>query len=191
MVEYTNAAAIDSILIGAATGGRTTAGLAALAVTGVPHAAVTAPKPLWWLQKRWSKPVQLAALVGELIVDKLPSTPSRLHAGSLGLRTATGAAAATALAQRNSSDVASAALLGGFGALAGSVLGARWRRRAARRGVADLVPALIEDAVTVAIALYACRPRSAPATIDLTTQPPTVHRRDHTAGGFIAHPQVN
>jgi uncharacterized membrane protein len=184
-------AALDSILIGVATGGRTSVGLAALAFTAPAGSSAVATKPLTWFQARWSKQLQAAALAGELVVDKLPSTPSRLKAGPLGARTATGSTAAAALAQRNGTDVGSASLLGGVGALVGSVLGARWRRRAAKRQVADFGPAIAEDVLSLALAFYACRRKPAPEVIDLTTDPATARRRDGADDGFAAQPQVN
>jgi uncharacterized membrane protein len=199
MVEFTKEAALsaagaidrtaslDSFLLGAATGGRTSAGLAALAWTGEPDTIFVSPRPLHWFQLRLSKSLQTAALVGELIADKLPSTPSRLRPGSLVARTATGSTAAAALAQRNGSNVAQASVLGAGGAIAGSLLGASWRALVAKRRVPDLGPAILEDAISVALALFACRPKAMPDVIDLTTQPATSRRRNP----FAAQPHLN
>jgi uncharacterized membrane protein len=49
------------------------------------------------------------------------------------------------------------ALLGGLGALAGSVAGARWRARAASAGRPDLAAALVEDAAVAGLAWSAVR----------------------------------
>jgi uncharacterized membrane protein len=185
----------DAALIGVATGGRTTAGLAALAWT-VPAGEVSRstvapiPKPLALFEKTYSKPVQTAALAGELIVDKLPSTTSRLRPGPLFGRISTGSTAATALAQRHADPTWPAAAVGGIGAAAGSWLGASWRRRAARRGTRDLGPAIIEDVVTLLIAAYATRRRAVARHNPGTTAGPGRHL-DLTDDAFTARTQVN
>jgi uncharacterized membrane protein len=188
----------DAALIGVATGGRTSAGLAALAWTApsgeVSRSTVApVPKPLALFEKTYSKPVQTAALVSELVVDKLPSTGSRLSPGPLFGRVSTGSTAATALAQRHADPIWPSAAIGGLGALAGSWLGARWRRRAARRGTRDLGPAIIEDVVTLLIAAYATR-RSAvgrhnpgSSAHDAASAPDI----DLTDDAFAARTQVN
>ncbi len=198
---------IGPLLIGVATGGRTSVGLAALAWSG-PSGDATPPvnahdttrhsnapsstlgSPLSWFRRRWSKPAQSAALIGELIIDKLPSTASRLEPPGLALRIASGSTSATALAQRNADPIWPAVAVGALGAVAGSLIGARWRALAARRGRSDFGPALLEDAVALAIAVYACRPRPA-ATETFGAAAENSHRIDLTQNVFAAQPQVN
>lgn len=184
---------VDAALIGVATGGRTSAGVAALAWTApasdITRSSVTAPpKPLALFQKRYSKPVQTAALVGELVADKLPTTPSRLQPGPLLGRISTGSIAATALAQRHHEPIWPAAAAGGAGAAVGSWLGARWRGRAARRGRRDFGPAVLEDAVTLLVAVYATR---RPAVGQHSATDRSGYRIDIPDDEFAAQPQVN
>jgi uncharacterized membrane protein len=182
---------IDAALIGAATGGRTSAGLAALAWSAPAGADdIAAPKPLAFFQKWFSKPLQTAGLIGELVVDKLPATGSRLERGPFIGRIATGSTAASALAQRQGEPVWPAAAVGALGAAAGSVVGAKWRALAARRGIPDLGPAIIEDIVTLALAAYACRPRAVNRGASETE---AWKRRwiDLTDGARVAQPRVN
>jgi uncharacterized membrane protein len=186
---------VDAAVIGIATGGRTSAGLAALAWTAPAgdlsrSSASAAPKPLALFQKKFSKPVQTVALVGELVGDKLPSTPSRLERAPLISRISTGSTAATALAQRHDEAVWPAAGLGAVGAAAGSWLGSRWRRRAARRGQRDLGPALLEDAVTLLLAAYATR-RPAVARHNSSAASAPGRQIDQTSDGLAAQPRVN
>jgi len=123
---------LRAAMLGAATGGRSITPLAALADRGFLRIAAR------------------AAALGELIADKLPSTPSRLSPAPLAGRVALGALAAGVYAHRQGRSFALPAAVGGAAAFAGSHAGASWRTFAARHDFA--VPAaLAEDAATVAL----------------------------------------
>jgi uncharacterized membrane protein len=148
--------AVRAGLLGIATGGRSTAGPVALAVSrqsGDPSAR----PPLSLLGRQLSRASAGVAYAGELVADKLPVTPSRLQPPSLALRVVSGATSGWALAQRHRAPVGVPALLGGLGALAGSVAGARWRAHAASAGRPDLAAALAEDAAVAGLAWSAVR----------------------------------
>jgi uncharacterized membrane protein len=85
--------------------------------------------------------VLVLAAAGELVVDKLPMTPSRLDPPALAGRLASGAFAGRVVAGN------AGALAGGAAAVAGSLAGARVREM--RPGLAT---ALAEDAVAAALA---------------------------------------
>jgi uncharacterized membrane protein len=141
-------------LLGLATGGRSTSGLAALALTNRSGAGV--------LGNRWIRRLAGTATAGELVGDKLPQIPSRLQPEGLLPRLAFGAAAGTILSHRegnNRNRTLMAGLFGLLGAAAGSRLGVSWRQLASRRFGKDLPGALIEDASWLAAAHYASRPR--------------------------------
>ena len=91
-------------------------------------------------------------VLGEMVVDKLPATPSRLDAGPLGGRVAAGAVGGATVAARNGHAglAVVAAALGVAGSVAGSVLGAAWREIAADKGYA-WPAALAEDAASLAV----------------------------------------
>ncbi|SHG99841.1 hypothetical protein SAMN05443575_3052 [Jatrophihabitans endophyticus] len=166
-----------SVLAGAATGGRTFTGLAALAVT-TPRGAREQPDATL-AEPAVRAAVSLAAL-GELAADKLPQAPSRLSpaglpgrvlaAGACGAIVARRAGAAgpqpaeaaqgregggAALAPgRPGVPAAQVAVCAGAAAAASigaAWLGVRWRGWAAARLNASLA-ALLEDAVVVGLA---------------------------------------
>jgi uncharacterized membrane protein len=88
---------------------------------------------------------------GELVADKLPSTPSRTEAPGLTARIVLGALSGGCIALSASSPLAFGAVLGGFGGIAGAFTGYQGRTRLVRAfKVPDLVIALLEDAVAIA-----------------------------------------
>jgi len=141
---------IRPILLGLASGGRSTAGLAALAARA--HPAGTGPG--------WGRRAALLAAAGELLVDKLPQTPSRLARPALAGRVLAGAASGAILARGPARSVPAtvlAAALAGSAAWAGAQAGARWRSVSARRFGADWPGAVIEDAAVLALAASGSR----------------------------------
>ena len=163
-----------AVLAGTATGGRSFTGLAALALTA-PDGSVRQPDRT--LSGRWTRIALAVAAAGEIVGDKLPSTPSRLVPPVLAGRMLTAVACGAIIARRipRSPDVGdpqaplpvpvpaagTAAVLTVLAAPAAavlsSVLGTRWRGLAARTFHTDLIGALIEDAATVAVAAAAAR----------------------------------
>jgi len=139
-------------LLGLATGGRSTSGLTALALS---HPATGGA-----LGSRWTRRLAGAATAGEFVGDKLPRTPSRLHPVGLVPRLVLGALTGAALSHREGGSRNRALLagaLGLLGATAGSRLGVSWRQLASRRFGSDLPGALVEDAWCVAAARLASR----------------------------------
>jgi uncharacterized membrane protein len=91
---------------------------------------------------------------GELVADKLPFTPSRLSAGPLAGRLILGGLSGAVLHAVAQLPLATGALLGGVGGLAGSYLGYNVRKAlVAKAGLPDLVVALIEDVIGIGGAL--------------------------------------
>jgi uncharacterized membrane protein len=136
-----------SFALGWASGGRTSFGPVAL--------ALTSRKPVTGLRKARSYAGLLAA-TGEVVVDKLPTTPSRLEPQVLGGRIAAGAGVGGGLAHREKQSVWVPAAVGAAGAAAGSYAGVAWRRWAATR-VPDWQAAVAEDVVTLLVARYAVK----------------------------------
>lgn len=130
-----------SLLVGLAAGGRSSFGLAAPLLT-----AAATPARVFGV----------SAVLGEMVVDKLHRTPSRLDAGPLGGRVLAGAVGGATVTARNGHAALAlvGATLGVAGSMAGSVLGAAWREIAAEHGVA-WPAALAEDAASMALAAYA------------------------------------
>lgn len=145
---------LRAFLLGVATGGRSSAGPAALVWSASP--AVAARDPLWLS----SRPAHIATAVmaaGEAVADKLPATPSRLQPPALAARVAFGAVVGALLGRRYGASSVVTGVVGGLGAAAGSYAGARWRGAASARFGPDLPGALIEDAVTAGLAFAAVR----------------------------------
>lgn len=132
-------------LIGVATGLRSATGVAAVAHTHYGQTMYAA------------RAHQLcgAAILAEAIIDKLPTTPSRLKPPALASRIVIGGLAAYGLARRSDPMITVAAVgIGSVAALAGSHAGAAYRS-ATTHHVPALAAALAEDAVAHALAYTA------------------------------------
>lgn len=91
--------------------------------------------------------------LGELIVDKLPSTPSRLLPGPLGARVVSGLLTGAALAVASHISLPLGASVGAAGALAGAFACHRLRvTLPAALGLPDFIIALFEDAAAIGTA---------------------------------------
>jgi uncharacterized membrane protein len=145
--------ALRAVLLGAATGGRSMTGLAAVALT---TPAGTGRGWLGWLAGPWGRALVVAAAAGELVADKSPKIPSRLAAAPLAARVALGALAGAALARRDQAPVGLPVALAGAATVGGSVAGAAWRHAVPQRDGFPLAAAIAEDAVTIGLAALAC-----------------------------------
>jgi uncharacterized membrane protein len=98
-------------------------------------------------------------VASELVVDKLPKTPSRLEPAGLGGRFASGAVGSVILARgagASAPQTIVAVLAGVLGTAAGAYGGAAWRRWASQSRP-DWQGAVAEDAVALGLAYTACR----------------------------------
>ncbi len=103
--------------------------------------------------------VPLPFVGAELVLDKLPQTPSRLRAPGPQLRAASGAVGALLLARAHGATrthTALAVAAGAAGGLAGAYGGAAWRARSALTRP-DLQGGLVEDAAALLLAAVAVR----------------------------------
>jgi len=94
------------------------------------------------------------AAIGELIVDKLPNTPSRTDALGLIARAVMGGLSGAALSAAASNSIALGAILGAVGGIVGGLAGYQIRTRLVRALNAPLVVALLEDAVAIGGGLF-------------------------------------
>ncbi|MGI9156792.1 MAG: hypothetical protein ACR2FG_09175 [Marmoricola sp.] len=136
-----------SLLLGVATGSRSSLGLAG--------AAFTAPASRF---ATIGRAVATVAVGAELVVDKLPQTPSRLEREGLGARFGSAVVGATALASRENAVADLPVALGAVGAAVGAFAGAAWREASA---LSETPAALIEDVAALGLARAACRRRRA------------------------------
>jgi uncharacterized membrane protein len=136
-------------LAGAATGLRSTVGLGALAETG----SSGLPTPFTMPAARVAAGL---AVTGELVVDKLPNTPSRLDPPGLLARVALGSVAGAVIARASERPLLPAAMVGAVAAVVSARVGHDLRQRAARR-VPPLAAAVAEDVVAIGFATAAAR----------------------------------
>jgi uncharacterized membrane protein len=141
----------SAALAGAATGLRSTVGLAALidaGAAGLP-ALLTGPR---------ARAVARLAVASELVLDKLPSTPSRLEPAGLAGRIVFAAVAGAVLARGADQPVLEAVVIASAAAIAGAKLG-----HDARVAAAELFPpfavAVAEDGLALGLAAVSSRRR--------------------------------
>jgi uncharacterized membrane protein len=137
-----------SLAIGAATGGRSFSGIAAVSLSSARD-----ERPL-------GNPVAKVLVgllaVGELVLDKSPKAPNRLEPRGLAGRMVFGGASAGLLARRHSAPPIPQVVVGMAAALTAAFAGHWGRSRLAGRFGADLPGALIEDGVVQSLAWLAC-----------------------------------
>ena len=131
----------------------------------------TAPTVVAWaahlkwlnLQPTWTafmgSPVTLGILtalaIAELVMDKLPKTPSRKSPGPFGARIVSGAFSGAVLCAAAGQPSVAAAFLGARGAVVGTLGGYEARTRLVKAWkVPDFVVALLEDAIAVGGGLF-------------------------------------
>ena len=134
---------LRSLALGVASGMRTSLGLAAPGLLRGSAGAIGAA-------------LRVLSVAGELVIDKLPSTPSRLEPPGLGARFVSGGAGAATLCRSDGSAPAWPVIAGIAGAAAGAYGGVAWRR-SSTSSRPDWQGALAEDGVALALAFLACR----------------------------------
>lgn len=139
---------VRSLLLGLAAGARSSLGPGAATLTGGGG--------------RIARLGAATSIVGELIGDKLPSTPSRLDHRGDELRAVAGAIGASMLARQAAARALVPAVAGAVGGFVGTHAGASWRAWAGGR-MPDWQAALLEDAVALGAAALACLPGRRPA----------------------------
>jgi uncharacterized membrane protein len=106
--------------------------------------------PLSFLGSTAAVVVFTLGALGELVADKLPSTPSRKKAAPLVARILLGGLAGAAVAAAGSQSIPLGAVLGAAGGIAGAFGGYEARTRLVRAlKVPDFVIAGLEDAVAI------------------------------------------
>jgi uncharacterized membrane protein len=137
-------AVVGSVLLGAASGLRGQIGLAAVAARSDPSLPPIFRQP-------WTRRLLVAAAAGELVVDKLPSTPSRLEPPGLAGRIVMGGLSAGLFAQTRQAPWLPAGAIGASCAIVAAKIGHDVRARLARRAP-DPAIAVVEDALALGLA---------------------------------------
>ncbi len=147
-------ALLRAAALGAASGSRSSAGVAAVALT-------SSRDDRGRLASGLGSPAGTAVAgvlaAGELVADKLPFVPSRLAPPALGQRALFGGSAAAAVARRDGHDAVLPALVGAASAVGAAVLGSRLRAVAARRFGSDKPGAFLEDGIAAALGWVGAR----------------------------------
>ncbi|RLV48057.1 hypothetical protein D9V37_18370 [Nocardioides mangrovicus] len=138
---------VRSFLLGAATGCRSSLGLVGAALSS---------------GGRLARAGAGAALVGELVADKLPVAPARTEPPGLVSRFGAAAIGAGAMAAADEVTVDLPVAAAAVGAWVGTTAGLAWREAAADR-MSDWQAAAIEDVVAVGLAVLVSRRRGRPA----------------------------
>jgi uncharacterized membrane protein len=138
-----------SLILGAATGLRSQVGVASVLTRSHPRLPSILRHPR-------ARGIVLAAAAGELVIDKLPGTTSRLAPQGIVARLALGGLAAGLSAQTRQESWLPAGAIGAASAAVAAKLGHDVRARLARHAP-DLPVALAEDAVAIAAAGAASR----------------------------------
>jgi uncharacterized membrane protein len=136
---------MSSVILGAASGLRSQLGVAAVVARSDPSLPLMFREP-------WIRRLLLAAAAGELVVDKLPATPSRLAPQGIVPRLVLGALAASLSAQTRQASWLPAAALGASSAAIAARLGHDVRARLALH-TPDAAVALAEDALALGAAV--------------------------------------
>ena len=91
--------------------------------------------------------------IGELIADKLPTTPKRTAPAPLAARVITGGLCGACLWAASGISLLAGTLLGAIGSVIGAFLGYNVRRRLVLH-IKDVVVAVCEDVITIGLALF-------------------------------------
>jgi uncharacterized membrane protein len=136
------------IVLGAVSGMRSMLGLALLAWLGGPD--------LGWLSKLWVRLLLLLAAAGEIVGDKLPTTPSRLAPAPFIARVVLGGVCGALLMLRGQSTLWVGIGLGALSAAGGAVVGNKVRGFLGRKtGWPDPWFGAVEDVMAIVIGVWA------------------------------------
>lgn len=144
-------AVVGSVFLGAASGLRAQLGVATLVARSDPSLPPIFRQP-------WTRRLLVAAAAGELVVDKLPATPSRLALPGIAARLALGALAASLFAQTRQAPWLPAAAIGASSAAVAAKFGHDVRARIAHHAP-DSAVAAVEDALALELAAAGLRRR--------------------------------
>ena len=149
--DRSGGALIEALLLGVATGMRSTAGFGVLVLRGGRVSARPLPGPFG---TRLAKPAAALAIASELVLDKLPVAGSRLEPPGL-IGRVTFAAGCGALVALDRKARAVPAILVAVGAALVSAKVFHDLRAKADQRVSDVAVALVEDALALGIAARA------------------------------------
>lgn len=113
--------------------------------------------PLSWMNTMAALSLFTLFAIGELVVDKLPQTPSRTAPTGLIARAVTGGLSGAALALSGGRSGLAGAVLGAAGGVAGAFAGYQIRHGlVVQNKLPDFVVAVVEDLLAISGGLYIC-----------------------------------
>jgi uncharacterized membrane protein len=140
-----------AFLIGVIAGLRTMTAPAVVAWAANRHWLNLDNSPLAFMGSTAAVAIFTVMALGELVIDKLPSTPNRTALPGLIGRSVLGGLSGACVAASGAQSIALGAVLGVAGAIVGAFAGYEVRTRLVRAlKVPDFVIALLEDAVAIA-----------------------------------------
>lgn len=143
-----------ALLIGVVAGSRTFTPVAIVSWAARLRWLHLSGTPLGFLGSLAAPLIFTLLAIGELIVDKLPNTPSRKAPTGFIARIVSGAFCGAALSLAGGGGASGGLIAGGIGAVAGTLGFSEFRTRLAKAfGGRDLPAALIEDACAIAAAV--------------------------------------
>jgi uncharacterized membrane protein len=137
-------AIVPGLLLGAASGARAQLGVATVVARSDPALPSMFLRP-------WTRRLLMAAAAGELVVDKVPTSPSRLEPPGIAARLVMGALAASLFAQTRQAPLLPAATIGASSAAVAAKLGHDVRARLAQYAP-DPAIAVGEDVLAIGLA---------------------------------------
>jgi uncharacterized membrane protein len=140
-----------SCLLGAATGLRSQMGMASVVVFGAQR-----PRTPAWLRAKPARPVALTLALGELVADKLPSTPKRTELPGLAARIGLAALSSGILAN-SAGQGGPVPVVVGVVAAVGAAFGGMTARGALARRLPPIAVAVAEDILAATLAANAWR----------------------------------
>jgi uncharacterized membrane protein len=149
---------IEAATLGAISGLRSTSGPAFLSRAASKGRIPLDSTPLAFLGSPLVSKALLVAMAGELVGDKLPTTPSRTALPPLLGRAASGGLVGAALSASQERSVLGGVLVGAGAAVAAAFAGERLRALAVEKtGAPDPLVALAEDALVLTLGSRATR----------------------------------
>jgi uncharacterized membrane protein len=145
---------LRALALGAASGARSSAGLAAVAWTADGGDAGPVGRRLG---SGGGRTLTALMAAGEAAADKTPAVPSRTAPPALAARMASGATSAGVVARRAGEEPGLPALAAVLAAVGSALAGSRLRGRAADRFGSDLPGALVEDAMAAVLGWFGAR----------------------------------
>ena len=140
-----------AFLIGVIAGLRTMTAPAVVAWAANRHWLNLHNSPLALMGSTAAVAVFTVLALGELVIDKFPSTPNRTKLLGLIFRSVLGGLSGAAVAASGAQSIALGAVLGAAGAIGGAFAGYEIRKRLVRVfKVPDFAIALLEDALAIA-----------------------------------------